>query len=95
MLLSCLKDIFEAFQSNCKVSWLRQLESRQKCLDDASLDQPLELMEISACCAVAYSPHSLLFDLGVIIEEDHDEFVDDAQIKALVNLRAGSRSDGG
>jgi hypothetical protein len=50
-------------------------------------------MEIGTCCAVANSPHSLLFDLVIIIEEDQDEFVDDAQIKALLDLRAGPCSN--
>ena len=50
-------------------------------------------MEIGTCCAVAHSPHSLLFDLVIIIEEDQDELVDDAQVKTLLDLRAGTCSD--
>ena len=93
MFLPSFQDIFETFQSNCKVSRLCHFESRKKCLDDASFDQSLELMEIGTSCAVAYSPHSLLFDLVIIIKEDLDEFVDNAYFKALLDLRAGSCSN--
>jgi hypothetical protein len=45
-------------------------------------------MEIGAGRAIADSPDCLLSDFVVIIQENLDEFVDNAHVKALLDLRA-------
>lgn len=86
MLLTSLQDIFETLKSNSQCSRLIHLKCGKKSLDDAFLNELLELMESCACSAIADSPYSLLLDFVIIIEEDLDEFIDDTHIKALLNL---------
>ena len=75
MLLSLFQDIFEAFKCDSERPRLIHFQGWQKSLDDATVDEGLELMEVGACGAVAHCPDCFFPDFTVIIEEDLYKFV--------------------
>lgn len=92
MFQATLEDVVEALQRDSEHACFCHLESAEKRLDDALVDESAELGEGGAGCAVADRPHCFLLYFIVIQEEDLNEFVDDAHVKAHLDLvtRAGS-----
>ena len=86
VLLPNFQHVVDAFQSNGKHSCLLQTQNLSKALQDAFLDQVVELYRGGTSCTVADCPHCFLPDLKFIIDQQVQELVDDPNVYARLDL---------
>lgn len=86
VFLAVSEYIINSFQSHSQDPWFLVSEHGPQSLEYALLHQVEELLGCSQSCAVADCPHCLLLDLHIVIDQQVQQLLNDAQLNAGLDL---------
>ena len=86
MLFSTSKGVLETFKSNCEHANILHFQDGAESFDQSFRDKSIELLWICRSSAVAQSPDSLILDSNVVMLQDLDKLVNDANVDTVLQL---------